>query len=350
MVLGLRCDEDGQPVSMAVGPGQTPEPRTLAAQLAKVTSRFGATVITLVGDRGMLKGQHIAALGQHGGQDMPAMTTPPMANLRRPGTLHMALLAQALAEGLTAEGLRDVLRRTPGRAHAVRDTRHAHLAALQVQVAQQNHSRTAHPRAKAQGAVPQRVAHATPLRLAAWVERTLEERPIPWTVQTNAPQEAATLEGCSGLQTALTPQHAPTALVPDRYKDGASVAHAFRTCTTAPLAVRPSFLRRAARTQAPAVVGMLASQSLRSLASGGSAFDGTVAAGLHALTTRCLVEVAPQNAPSAPGLPPPRDAIARCLHRADIKLPKVFALSGVRGSTKKKLQSERLQQCIQLRT
>ena len=115
MVLGLRCDEDGQPVSMAVGPGQTPEPRTLAAQLAKVTSRFGATVITLVGDRGRRKGQHIAALGQHGAQDMPAMTTPPMANLRRPGTLHMALLAQALAEGLTAEGLRDVLRRNAGR-------------------------------------------------------------------------------------------------------------------------------------------------------------------------------------------------------------------------------------------
>ena len=209
MVLGLRCDEDGQPVSMAVGPGQTPEPRPLAAQLAKVTSRFGATAITLVGDRGMLKGQHIAALGQHGGQDMPAMTTPQMANLRRTGTLHMALLAQEFAEGLTEEGLRYVPRRTPGRAQAVRDTRHAQLAALQVQVAQQNHSLTAHPRAKAQGAVQKRVAHATPLRLAAWVERTREERPIPWTVKTNAQQEAAPLEGCSGLKTALTPHTPP---------------------------------------------------------------------------------------------------------------------------------------------
>ena len=270
MVLGLRCDEDGQPVSMAVVPGHTPEPRTLAAQLAKVTSRFGATAITLVGDRGMLKGQHIAALGQHGGQYMPAMTTPQMANLRRTGTLHMALLAQELAEGLTEEGLRYVLRRNPGRAQAVRDTRHAQLAALQVQVAKQNHYLTAHPRAKAQGAVQKLVARATTLRIAAWVERTLEERPIPLTVKTNAQQEAATLEGCSGLKTALTPQHAPTELVPDRDKDVASVEHAFRTCKTAPLAVRPSFLRRAARTQAPALVGMLASQILRYLASGGA--------------------------------------------------------------------------------
>ena len=36
-----------------------------------------------------------------------------------------------------------------------------------------------------------------------------------------------------------------------------------------------------------------------------------------------------------------RDTIARLLHSADIQLPKAFSLSGVRVSTKKKLQSER---------
>jgi len=65
---------------------------------------------------------------------------------------------------------------------------------------------------------------------------------------------------------------------------------------------------------------------------------------LQALTTLCLVEVSPKTAPSYHSIPTPRDAIAALLHRADIKLPKAFSLSGTRVSTKKKLHSERLVQ------
>jgi hypothetical protein len=88
----------------------------------------------------------------------------------------------------------------------------------------------------------------------------------------------------------------------------------------------------------------LAYPSMRSRASCWSAGDVTVAEGLHALTTRCLVAVAPHNAPSSHGRPTPRDAIARFLHRADSTLPKAFSLSGTRVSTKKKRPSERLVQ------
>jgi hypothetical protein len=344
LVIGLLCDEDGQPVSIEVFPGNTQDPRTFAAQLAKVKSRFGATAITFVGDRGMIKGQQIEDLGQHGCHYITAITKPQIEKLLRTGTFQMELFDQELAAVLTEEGIRYVLRRNPVRAQEVRDTRHAKLAALQVQVAKQNHYLTDHPRAKAQGAVQKLVARATTLRIADWVELTLEERTITLTVKTNAQQEAAKLDGCYVLKTDLTPQQAPKELVHDRYKDLASVEHAFRTCKTAHLEVRPLFLRRDARTQAHALVVMLAYQIIRYLASCWSAFDVTVAEGLHALTTLCLVEVAPQNAPSYHCLPTPRDAIARLLHSADIKLPKVFSLSGVRVSTKKKLQSERLHQ------
>ena len=344
IVMGLLCDEDGQPVSIEVFPGNTQDPRTVAAQLAKVKSRFGATAITFVGDRGMIKGQQIDDLGQHGFHYITAITKPQMEKLLRTGTLHMDLFDQEVAEVLTEEGIRYVLRRNPVRAQEVRDTRHAKLATLQAQVAKQNQYLTDHPRAKAQGAVQKLVARATTLRIADWVELTLEERTITLTVKTHAQQEAAKLDGCSVLKTDLTPQQASKELVHDRYTDLASVEHAFRTCKTAHLEVRPIFLRREARTRAHALVVMLAYQIIRYLASCWSAFDVTVEEGLHALTTLCLVEVAPKNAPSYHCLPTPRDAIARLLHSADIKLPKVFSLSGVRVSTKKKLQSERLHQ------
>ena len=110
------------------------------------------------------------------------------------------------------------------------------------------------------------------------------------------------------------------------------------------LEVRPIFLRLAERTRAHAFVVMLAYQIIRYLAACWNAFDVTVEEGLHALTTLCLVEVSPMHAPSYHCIPTPRDAIAQLLHRADIKLPKAFSLSGTRVSTKKKLPSERLVQ------
>jgi Transposase DDE domain len=344
IVIGLLCDEDGHPVSIEVFPGNTADPHTFASQLEKVKVRFGVHEITFVGDRGMIKGQQIEDLAQQGLHYITAITKPQIEKLLRTGTFQMDLFDQELAEVLTEEGIRYVLRRNPVRAQEVRHTRHAKLATLQAQVAKQNQYLTDHPRANAQGALQKLVARAEKLRIADWVELTIAERAMTLTIKEDAQQEAAKLDGCYVLKTDLTPAQAPKELVHDRYKDLASVEQAFRSCKTAHLEVRPIFLRREARTRAHALVVMLAYQIIRSLASCWSAFDVTVAEGLHALTTLCLVEVVPKHAPSYHCIPTPRDAIARLLHSADITLPKAFSLSGTRVSTKKKLQSERLVQ------
>ena len=72
----------------------------------------------------------------------------------------MDLFDQELAEVLTDEGIRYVLRRNPVRAQEMRDTRHAKLATLQAHVAKHNHYLTDHPRANAQGALQKLVARA----------------------------------------------------------------------------------------------------------------------------------------------------------------------------------------------
>jgi Transposase DDE domain len=342
IVIGLLCDEDGHPVSIEVFPGNTQDPHTFAAQLAKVKARFGVTEITFVGDRGMIKGQQIDDLAQHGFHYITAITKPQIEKLLHTGTFQMDLFDQELAEVRADEGLRYVLRRNPVRAQEVKDTRHAKLAKLQAQVTKQTQYLQEHPRAAAQGALQKLAASAAKLRIADWVELTLEERAITLTVNTSAQQEAAKLDGCYVLKTDLTPLQAPKEMVHDRYKALASVEYAFRTCKTAHLEVRPLFLRLEARTRAHAFVVMLAYQIIQYLAACWSPLDLTVEEGLHALATLCLVEVSPQNAPSYHCIPTPRDAIAHLLHHADIKLPKAFALSGTRVSTKKKLQSERL--------
>jgi hypothetical protein len=170
------------------------------------------------------------------------------------------------------------------------------------------------------------------------------ERTLTLTVHEDAQTEAAKRDGCSVLQTDLTPAQANKEIMHDRYTDLASVAQAFRTCKTAHRAVRPSFLRRDARPRAQAFVVMLACPSIHSLTACWSALDCPVEEDLHALATLCLVDVSPTHAPSYHGIPTPRDTIARLLHRADITLPKAVSLSGVRVSTRKKLPSERIPQ------
>jgi len=342
IVIGLLCDEQGHPVSIEVFPGNTQDPHTLAAQVAKLKGRFGVQEITFVGDRGMIKSQQIEDLAQQGFHDITAITKPQIEKLLRTGTFQLELFEQELAEVLADEGVRYVLRRNPVRAQEVRENRQAKLVTLQALVAQHNHYLKEHLRADAPGALQKLVARAKTLRLSDWVELTLEERTITLTVNASEQQEEAKLDGCYVLKTDLTPAQAPKELVHDRYKDLASVERAFRSCKTVHLEMRPSFLRLEERTRAHAFVVMLAYQIIRYLASCWSAFDVTVAEGLQALTTLCLVEVAPPNAPSYHCIPTPRASVAQLLHSADIKLPKAFSLSGTRVSTKKKLPSERL--------
>src|SRR5262249_35752054 len=156
------------------------------SQLEKVKVRFGVHEITFVGDRGMIKGQQIEDLAQQGLHYITAITKPQIEKLLRMGTLQMDLFDQELAEVLTEEGIRYVLRRNPVRAQEVRDTRHAKLATLQTQVAKQNQYLTDHPRANAQGALQKLVARAEKLRIADWVELTMAERAMTLTIKEDA--------------------------------------------------------------------------------------------------------------------------------------------------------------------
>src|SRR6185503_15735491 len=165
------------------------------------------------------------------------------------------------------------------------------------QVAKQNQCLTDHPRAHAQCALQKLVARAAKLRITDWVELIVVERAMTLTIKEDAQHEAAKLDGCYVLKTDLTSAQAPKELVHDRYKDLASVEHAFRTCKTAHLEMRPIFLRREARTRAHALVVMLAYQIIHYLASCWSVLDVTVEEGLQALATLCLVEVSPTHAP-----------------------------------------------------
>ena len=59
IVYGLLCTTGGAPVAIEVFEGNTADPKTLAAQIAKLKGRFGLSRVALVGDRGMLTSARI---------------------------------------------------------------------------------------------------------------------------------------------------------------------------------------------------------------------------------------------------------------------------------------------------
>jgi Transposase DDE domain len=59
LVIGLLCAADGCPVAVEVFEGNTADPATVAAQVAKPKQRFRLRHVVLVGDRGMLTAARI---------------------------------------------------------------------------------------------------------------------------------------------------------------------------------------------------------------------------------------------------------------------------------------------------
>ena len=59
IVYGLLCTTAGVPVAIEVFDGNTANPKTLTAQIRKLTTGFGLSRVALVGDRGMLTSARI---------------------------------------------------------------------------------------------------------------------------------------------------------------------------------------------------------------------------------------------------------------------------------------------------
>jgi Transposase DDE domain len=100
IVYGLLTSPEGIPVAIEVFAGNTGDPGTVAAQVAKVKDRFGITKVVLVGDRGMLTAARLREDVRPAGLDwITALRAPQVKKLVRGGDLQLTLFDQTdLAE------------------------------------------------------------------------------------------------------------------------------------------------------------------------------------------------------------------------------------------------------------
>jgi DDE family transposase len=341
IVIGLLCDESGRPLSIEVFPGNTQDPKTVASQIKKLRDRFGGGEVTLVGDRGMLKGTQVEDLLDHGFHYITAITKPQIEKLLKAGTLQMSLFDRELSEVIGDDGVRYVLRRNPVRAAETAAARSDKLNSLRVLVDDRNKYLAGHPRAKvevARGKVNERTAR---LKLCGWVSTVAADRALDLVIDEESLAEESKLDGCYVIVTDLGPEQAGKEIIHARYKDLTLVEMAFRTQKTVHLEMRPVYVRRDSRTRGHALVVMLAYLIVQELALRWRRLDLTVAEGIEKLSSLCATDLLIDGKPRACQIPQPRASLRALLDTANVKLPHALPSRGINVSTRKKLPTRR---------
>jgi hypothetical protein len=340
IVIGLLCDEEGEPVSVEVFTGNTADPQTFGAQVQKVAERFGCRRVTFVGDRGMIKSAQIEDLESVDFHYITAITKTQIRSLIKKGVFQLELFDRQLFE-IQDDGVRYVLRRNPLRAKEMAAARASKLAALQRLSEEQNRYLAEHQRADDYVAWKKVSEKESRLGLSAFVTVTAAERRIHVEVDTEYMAYLAELDGCYVLKTDVPARVADKELIHSRYKDLALVEAAFRTCKTHHLEVRPVFVRTEANTRGHVLVVMLSYRIIRALKQAWKDIDLTVEEGLQELDRICAMQLSVKGGESCLRIPEPSPIAKELLDALDVKLPLMLPKSNVAVDTKRKLASRR---------
>ena len=340
IVIGLLCDEEGEPVSTEVFRGNTQDTQTFGSQVRKASQRFGCQRVTFVGGRGMIKSGQIEELSQAGFHYITAITKPQIEALLSGGVLQMALFDDAVCE-IQQEGLRYVLRRNPARAEEIAASRAAKQASVEVLLQERTQYLAQHAKAKVSAAEKKVRAKIARLKAGAWLRMETEGRSLKLVADEEARQEAARLDGCYVLKTDLPETAASKQVVHDRYKDLTEVEMAFRTSKTAHLELRPIHVRTEEHTRGHVLAVMLAYLIRRELSREWAGLNVTVEEGLAQLATLCSMQVKVEGGGSCLRIPAPRPASAALLKAASVRMPEVLPHLATRVVTRHSLPSRR---------
>ena len=344
IVIGLLCNEMGQPLSIEVFQGNVQDIKTFASQIRKVADRFGGGVVSFVGDRGMIKSQQVEQLHDEQFHYITAITKSQIRKLLSDGVIQMGLFDQQLAEVESEDGIRYILRCNPARAEEVRHRRNEKLTCLRSRADEQNKYLADHPRAQVHVALRKVCFYCETLKLSGWVSvfALEQERNISISIDKDALAEIEKLDGCYVIKTDLSKDQADKETVHDRYRDLALVEQAFRTSKTVELEIRPIHVRLACRTRGHAFVVMLAYKVVQELARRWCEVNKTVQEAINELTTLCAMEILVKGHPVCNKVPKPRGDVANLLRLAKVRLPEVLPCKGICVASRKKLPERRV--------
>ena len=338
IVIGLLTDAQGVPVAVRVFEGNTADGKTVADQVQTLAHRFGVKDVTLVGDRGMLKGPQIEQLPE-GFRYLTAITKPQIRKMLDSSVLQYELFDERVCE-VSHEGIRYLLRRNPVRAEQVQRNREAKLATVERVRLTQTQYLAEHKRASEELALKKLQAKIRSLKAEPYCKAAAKDRVLSVHLDLEALREAALLDGCYVLKTDVASDQADAETLHARYKDLIDVERAFRSMKTGHLEVRPVYVHREDSTRGHVLVVMLAYLLRRELDRCWQGLDVTVAEGIDELGS-LMAQTVTLGPNSVTRIPEPNDRNSRLLKAADVPIPKVLPAHRSQVATNKHLPSER---------
>lgn len=265
IVIGLLCAAEGCPIAVEVFEGDTGDPATLRAQIAKLKQRFALKRVVLVGDRGLITQARIQAELKPAGFDwITALRAPAIHKLAAAGgPLQPSLFDERdLGEIASPDypGERLVVCKNPLLAAERARKRDALLEATEADLLrlQQRVRRACRP-LKGAAAIGRAVGAVMGRRkVAKHFTITIADNDLRFARDEAAIAEEAALDGFYVLRTSLSAQAMSAPDTVRAYKSLAQVERAFRCLKTVDLEIRPVFHWTAPRVRAHVFLCLLA--------------------------------------------------------------------------------------------
>jgi len=339
IVVGLLTGPDGLPVAVRVFKGNTNDTKTVSEQVRILAKTFGVKEVTLVGDRGMLKGPQIDQLPEDF-RYITAVTKPQILKMLEDRVIQYELFTDKVCE-VGYNGTRYVLRRNPIRAKEMAMTRESKRASVEKLAQDLTRYLTEHGKASVDVALKKATAKIQKLKAEKWLRAIAGSRMITIETDEAALEQLALLDGCYVIKSDVPRDNADAETLHERYCDLENVERAFRTMKTTHLEMRPVFVRKEQSTRGHAFVVMLAFLLQRELEECWADMNITVREGIDELAAIHVEEIKVKET-TIRKIPTPNEIGKQLLEKAGVDLPSVFPARTANVHTKKKLPSERL--------
>ena len=343
VVMGLLTDADGEPVSVSLFPGNTNDLQTFSTQVASLKTTFAQSNITIVGDRGMIRGPQQQEANAAGFNYISALHKAEILTLLKSGEVQMGLFDNSVQEITLEDGRRLVARCNPVRRDEIAASRQGYLTRMEGWIAKANLYLKEHPKAKESTQLKSGLQRLQKGKLSVWITMEIKDRIVSLKRDETLLQEHAKLDGCYAIVSDLPVAMADKQELHDRYKDLAKVESGFRTLKHGHLEIRPWHVTTEANTRAHAFTAMLALKVRRRLERAWEPLNLTVEEGLRELGTLSIMEIYEKNSGQTVSrqMPDPNAVQAGLLKALGISLPKQAPLPGPVVVTRVELQKRR---------
>jgi hypothetical protein len=321
VVIGLLCQDNGDPISIEAFNGNTQDTQTFENQLIKLKERFGCESVTLICDRGIIKDKQKKLLCEYGFHYITALPMPQVKALIEKEEIKLSDFTDKMKE-INTNGCRHVYRRNPERALETNNNRENRFQTVQEKINGFNLYLKQHPKASIASVQKKIDKILVKYCLSEWVTVSHQGKEFTLHRDEERRAELAKLDGCYVWTTDLPESKLSTRDIYDRYKDLKYVEDDFRSFKTNFLEIRPIFVRNKKSTEGHLLVTMLSHLILRELRTAWLQFNMTAEEALDELSLICQNVMELPDGTRINYIPVPNENMRKLLTAANVTIPK----------------------------